>query len=63
MLTIFKEKTSSAMGNGPNGGEKKPNEEFDEDSIFKQTLQLDGSNRRKSTDGLIFFAGTDKARV
>ncbi len=51
------------MGNGPNGGEKKPNEEFDEDSIFKKTLQFDGSNRRKSTDGLIFFAGTDKARV
>jgi hypothetical protein len=62
MLKIFQEKTSSIMGNGPHTGEKTPNDE-NEDGIFKKALQLDGLNRRQSASGLIFFAGTDKARV
>jgi len=62
MLKFFQEKTSSIMGNGPHVGEKTPNEEND-DGIFKKTLQYDGLTRRKSANDLIFFAGTDKARV
>ncbi len=50
------------MGNGPHTGEKTPNDE-NEDGIFKKALQIDGLNRRQSANDLIFFAGTDKARV
>ncbi len=50
------------MGNGPHTGEKTPDEEND-DGILKKTLQFDGLTRRKSANDLIFFAGTDKARV
>lgn len=57
MLTFFNEKTSSIMGNGPNSGEKNPNDENEDNSIFRANL------RRSSANGLIFFAGTDKARV
>jgi hypothetical protein len=63
MLTFFKEKTSSVMGNAPTVGEKQSNGEYDEDSIFKTTLHVDGLTRRQSVHDLIFFAGTDKARV
>ncbi len=50
------------MGNGPHTGEKTPNDE-NADGIFKKALQLDELNRRQSANDLIFFAGTDKARV
>ncbi len=65
MLTLFKEKTStsSVMGNGSNGGEKNLNKEQEEDAILRKTLQMGGLNLGQSTDDLIFFAGTDKARV
>jgi hypothetical protein len=59
MLTLIKEKTS-LMGNGPINGEKQPDEEFQETEILKKILPL---TRRKSTDGLIFYASTDKAGV
>ncbi|CAF3871830.1 unnamed protein product [Rotaria sp. Silwood2] len=51
------------MGNGPSNGEKKIDEEQYEDAILKKTLQLGELSRTDSTQGLIFFAGTDKARV
>ena len=63
MLTCFNEKTSTLMGNGPTSGEKNSNEEFTADEFYKQTLPLEGLNRRKDANDLIFFAGTDKARV
>jgi hypothetical protein len=54
MLTFFEEKTPSVMGNGQNSGEKKSDAENEDDFT---------TNLRNSANGLIFFAGTDKARV
>jgi len=48
------------MGNGPTNGEQNPDEEYTNDEFFEKNSLL---NRTKSTNGLIFFAGTDKARV
>jgi hypothetical protein len=50
MLTFFKEKTSLLMGNSPTNGE------YSEEDFYDKT-------RIKNGNGLIFFAGTDKARV
>jgi hypothetical protein len=61
MLTFFKEKTSSSfMGNGPTNGEQNSNEEYTNEEFFEKNSLL---NQTKNTNGLIFFAGTDKARV
>ncbi|CAF2494573.1 unnamed protein product [Rotaria sp. Silwood2] len=62
MLKFYNE-NSTIMGNGPSNGEKKIDEEQYEDAILKKTLQLGELSRTDSTQGLIFFAGTDKARV
>ncbi|CAF0813875.1 unnamed protein product [Rotaria sp. Silwood1] len=62
MLKFYNE-NSTIMGNGPNSGEKKTDEEQYEDAILKKTFQLGELSRTESTEGLIFFAGTDKARV
>jgi hypothetical protein len=63
MLTFYKEETSSVMGNGTVIGDKKQDEEQRDDENLKKTKQLELLNRTKNADGLIFFAGTDKARV
>jgi hypothetical protein len=63
MLTFLTEKTTSFMGNGPNNGEKEPDEEYEEPEIFRKSLQLEGLHRPPDPDDLIFFASTDKARV
>ncbi|CAF2162437.1 unnamed protein product [Rotaria magnacalcarata] len=62
MLTFYNE-NSIIMGNGQTGGEKKADGQHQEDVTIKKTLQLGEFNRRKSNENLIFFAGTDKARV
>lgn len=51
------------MGNGPHHGEKETDDEHLEDSTLTKNVQLGDLNRTKSTDDLIFFACTDKARV
>lgn len=50
------------MGNDSTNGDQE-NEEDQENSSKNKTLQIREFNRRKSTEGLIFFASTDKARV
>ncbi|CAF0782845.1 unnamed protein product [Rotaria sordida] len=62
MLKFFNE-NSTIMGNGSNNGEQQIDEEQYEDIILKKTLQLGELSQTESTEGLIFFAGTDKARV
>ena len=52
MLTFFEETTSPVMGNGPTNGETNPDEEY------YQT-----NRTKRNGNGLIFYAGTDKARV
>ncbi|CAF4326806.1 unnamed protein product [Rotaria socialis] len=61
MLTFYNE-NSTIMSNGQSGGEKKADGQH-QDVMIKKTLQLGEFNRRKSNENLIFFAGTDKARV
>ncbi|CAF0896827.1 unnamed protein product [Rotaria sordida] len=62
MLKFFNE-NSTIMGNGSNNEEQQIDEEQYEDIILKKTLQLGELSQTESTEGLIFFAGTDKARV
>ncbi len=44
------------MGNSPTNGQVNPNGEYSEEDFYDKT-------RIKNGNGLIFFAGTDKARV
>ena len=60
MLTCFEEKALSIMGTDPKNDETKTDED---DVFFKNNLQLGELNQRKFSNDLIFFAGTDKARV
>lgn len=63
MYTFFKEKTSLHMGNNFGNEETQLNGESNENSILKKKFQFDGFDQRANGESLIFFAGTDKARV
>lgn len=56
MLTFFSEKTSLHMGNSLSNEEIEDNEQNHQKNKFKKKFQFNNGN-------LIFFAGTDKARV
>lgn len=62
MLSFYDE-NSTIMVNGLNNSEKKASNEYHVDAISKRPSSSGKLSSRTNTSDLIFFAGTDKARV
>ena len=60
MITFYRETSLASMGNGSTSGEKRSAREQDEND---GNYQMGIYNRIKNNDELLFYAGTDKARM
>lgn len=60
MLSFYRDTSTTSMGNGSTSGEKRSGREQNEnDGNYHSAIY----NRIKNSDELLFYAGTDKARM